>query len=114
LLPIANGHYIAIVEVRFDPEFTMLKIEWISGKGGTRVCLSGQLRSEHLSQVKSEVERAGQPVVLDLEEVDLVDIDGVRFLNECEAADIPVLMCSPYVREWMQRERNQPKSALEK
>src|ERR1700721_872253 len=67
-------------------------------------------RSEHLCQVKSEVGRAGQPVALDLEEVDLVDIDGVRFLNECEAAGIPVLQCSPYVREWMQRARNQPKA----
>ena len=84
--------------------------------GGREMCirLSGQLRSEHLCQVKSEVGRAGQPVALDLEEVDLVDIDGVRFLNECEAAGIPVLQCSPYVREWMQRERNQPKSAPEK
>jgi hypothetical protein len=54
--------------MRSGPEFTMLKIEWISGKGGTRICLSGQLRFEHLSQVKSEVERAGQPVVLDLDE----------------------------------------------
>jgi hypothetical protein len=92
----------------------MLKIERISGKRGARIRLSGQLRSEHLSQVKSEVERAGQPVALDLEEVDLVDIDGVRFLNECEALGIPVLRCSPYVREWMVRERNHPKSAPEK
>jgi hypothetical protein len=92
----------------------MLKIERISGKRGTRICLSGQLRSESLSQVKSELERAGKPLVLDLEEVDLVDIDGVRFLNECEAVGIQVLQCSPYVRKWMQRERNQPKSALEK
>ena len=84
--------------------------------GGREMCirLSGQLRSEHLCQVKSEVGRAGQPVALDLEEVDLVDIDGIRFLNECEAAGIPVLQCSPYVREWMQRERDQPKSAPEK
>ena len=91
----------------------MLKIERISDERGTRICLSGQLRSEHLSQVKSEVERAAQPVVLDLEEVDLVDIDGVRFLNKCEAVGIQVLQCSPYVREWMQRERNHPKSAPE-
>ena len=92
----------------------MLKIERISGSRGTRICLSGQLRFEQLSQVRSEMERAGQPLVLDLQEVDLVDIDGVRFLNECEAAGIPVLQCSPYVREWMQRERGQPKSAPEK
>jgi hypothetical protein len=83
-----------------------LKIERIFGARETRIRLSGQLRSEHLSQVKSEVEGAEQPAVLDLEEVDLVDIDGVRFLNECECAGISVLRCSPYVREWMQRERS--------
>jgi hypothetical protein len=83
-----------------------LKIERISSGRDLRIRLSGQLRSEHIGQVKSEVERAGQPVALDLEEVDLVDVDGVRFLNECESAGIPVLQCSPYVREWMQRERS--------
>lgn len=84
-----------------------LKIERTSGGRDIRIRLSGQLRSEHLSQVKLELEGAGQPVALDLEEVDLVDIDGVRFLNECESGGIPVLQCSPYVREWMERERNQ-------
>jgi hypothetical protein len=84
-----------------------LKIERTSGGRDIRIRLSGQLRSEHLSQVKSELEGAGQPVALDLEEVDLVDIDGVRFLNESESGGIPVLQCSPYVREWMERERNQ-------
>jgi anti-anti-sigma regulatory factor len=88
-----------------------VKIERTFGGRDMRIRLSGQLRAEQLSQVKSEVERAGQPVVLDLEEVDLVDIDGVRFLNECESAGIPVLQCSPYVREWMVRERNRPESA---
>jgi hypothetical protein len=92
-----------------------LKIERTFGGRDMCIRLSGQLRSEHLGQVKLEVGRAGgQPVALDLEEVDLVDINGVRFLNECEAAGIPVLQCSPYVREWMQRERDQPKSAPEK
>ena len=46
-------------------------------------------------------------MVLDLEEVDLVDVDGVHFLNECKSAGISILRCSPYVREWMQRERSQ-------
>ena len=91
-----------------------LKIERTFCGRDMGIRLSGQLRSEDLSQVESEVERAGQPVALDLEEVDLVDIDAVRFLNECEAAGIPVLQCSPYIREWMQRERDQPKSAPEK
>lgn len=91
-----------------------LKIERTSGDGETRVRLSGQLRCEHLSQVKSEVEGAEQPVVLDLEEVDLVDIEGVRFLNECVSVGISVLRCPPYVREWMQRERSQTEVPPEK
>jgi hypothetical protein len=82
-----------------------LKIERTSDGREVRIRLCGQLRSEHLSHVKSEVERAGEAVALDLEEVDLVDIDGVRFLNQCEAMGIPALHCSPYIREWMGRER---------
>jgi len=83
----------------------MLKIERISGGRGARICLSGQLRSEHLGQLKSEIERGGPNVGLDLEEVDLVDVDGVRFLNACESAGISVFQCSPYIREWMLQER---------
>lgn len=84
-----------------------LKIERSFVGRGIRIRLSGQLRSGHLSHVRSEIEGAGEPVALDLEEVDLIDLDGVRFLNECESVGIPVLQCSPYVREWMQRERSQ-------
>ena len=85
-----------------------LKIDRISGRRRTRVRLSGALRSEHLDQVKAEIERGGPRVALDLEEVDLVDVEGIRFLNACEAEGISVLNCSPYIREWMLRERGQP------
>ena len=86
-----------------------LKIRPVAGKREIRICLSGQLRSEHLDQVKSEVERGGPSVTLDLEELDLVDIEGVRFLNACEAAGVSILNCSPYIREWMLQERGRPK-----
>jgi ABC-type transporter Mla MlaB component len=86
-----------------------LKIERISGKRGTRIRLSGEFRSDHLEQLKSEIERGGQRVALDLEEVDLVDVEGVRFLNACKAEGISVLHCSPYIKEWMYRERGGPK-----
>jgi hypothetical protein len=86
-----------------------LKIERLSDKRGSRIRLSGELRSEHLDQVKVEIERGG-PVVLDLEEVDLVDIEGVRFLNTCEAKGIPVLHSSPYIREWMSRGTSRKKA----
>ncbi len=86
-----------------------LKIKRIAGKRETRICLSGQLRSEHIDQVKSELERGGPRVALDLGEVDLVDIDAVRFLNACESAGVSILHSSPYIREWMLQERSRPK-----
>ncbi len=86
-----------------------LKIRQIAGEREIRICLSGQLRSEHLDQLKSEIERGGPRVTLDLEELELVDIEGVRFLNTCESAGASILHCSPYIREWMLQERNRPK-----
>ena len=43
----------------------------------------------------------GPRVTLDLEEVDGVDIDAVRFPNSCEAQGIGLVNCSLYIREWM-------------
>ena len=85
-------------------DFMTLKIERIR----SRIRLSGEFRSEQLDQVKAEIELCESPAVLDLEELDLVDVEGVRFLNACEAKDISVLHCSPYIREWMLRERSRP------
>jgi hypothetical protein len=42
--------------------------------------------------VKAEIERGGPRIALDLEEVDLVDVEGVRFLNACEAEGISVML----------------------
>lgn len=90
-----------------------LKIEQLSGEDGTRIRLSGGLRSEHIDQVKAEVERSGS-ASLDLEEVDLVDVEGIRFLNTCKAEGIPLVHCSPYIREWMVREQGRSKAPAKK
>jgi hypothetical protein len=90
-----------------------LKIRPVAGDREIRIYLSGQLRSEHLNELKSEVQHRGTRVTLDLEELDLVDVEGVRFLNACESAGVAVLNCSPYIREWMQQERSRPKDRPE-
>lgn len=82
-----------------------LKIERLSEKHGTRLRLSGELRFAQLADVGTEIERAVQQVILDLDELELVDIHAVRFLNACEAQNIKVVNCAPYVREWMFQER---------
>ena len=91
-----------------------LRIERISGNGKTRIRLSGDFRSEHVDQVKTEIERGGPRVALDLPEVHLVDVEGIRFLNACKAEGIPTLHCSPYIREWMLREQGRPKARASK
>jgi hypothetical protein len=73
----------------------------------TRVRLSGELRSEDLDQVKAEIDCCGTSVILDIEEVDLVDVESVRFLNACEANGVPVEHCSPYIKARMFRERKE-------
>jgi hypothetical protein len=79
-----------------------------------RIRLSGNFRSEHVDQVKAEIELCESPAVLDLEELDLVDVEGVRFLNACEGKGISVVHCSPYIREWMLRERSRPEARARK
>ena len=83
-----------------------LRIERSKG----RIRLSGELRIANLDQIKTETQRCELPVVLDLEEVDLIDLEGVRFLNACEAKGIAVFHCSPYIREWMLQERIRERS----
>ena len=83
----------------------ILKIERISGKHRTQIRLSGELRAEQLEQLKDEIEHAGPRVALDLEEVHLVDIEAVRFLNACVVRGFAVLHASPYIKEWMFQER---------
>ena len=86
-----------------------LKIERIR----SRILLSGEFRSEQLDQVQAEIELCESPAVLDLEELDLVDVEGVRFLNACESAGVSILHCSPYITEWMLRERGRQKAQSE-
>ena len=81
-----------------------LKIERLR----SRIRLSGEFRSEQLDQVKAEIEVCESPAVLDLEELNLVDVEAIRFLNACVAMGIPVSHCSDYIREWMLRERSRP------
>ena len=77
-----------------------------------RIRLSGTLRSEHLDQVKAEIEHCESPAVLDLEELELIDVEAVRFLNACAESGVSVLHCSPYIWKWMLRERARPEAHI--
>jgi len=81
-----------------------MKIEKDSGGPKTIVRLSGRLQSEHVNELKTQLEGDQSRIVLDLDGVTLVDIEVVRFLDGCRDRGIELLHCPPYVREWMVRE----------
>jgi hypothetical protein len=68
--------------------------------------VSGRIGSENLEELNTEIMSNKTKGVLDLQHVTLVDVEAVRFLNACEADGIELEHCSPYIREWMSRERN--------
>ena len=72
---------------------------------GERVRLSGEFRSEHVHQVKAEMDQCGSRSVLDLEEVNLIDVEAIHFLNSCEARGVLVLNAAAYITVWMVQER---------
>src|SRR5262249_20579094 len=82
-----------------------LRIEKAADRHKTIIRLSGRLQSEHLDELKMQVDGEQSPIGLDLEGVTLVDIEVVRFLNACEKSGVELLHCWPYIREWMIREK---------
>jgi hypothetical protein len=69
------------------------------------VRLSGRMQSEDLAGLQQYIGAPGFKPLLDLAEVTLVDVEAVRFLVGCEDAGIDLLHCSPYIRQWMDREQ---------
>ena len=85
----------------------MLKIQR-SANEGVVYKLIGQLDQEHLAELEGLIgaEEKGRRVVLDLQDMTLTGEDGIRYLARCEAANIALVNCDPYVREWIARQRN--------
>ena len=83
-----------------------MMIKTDSEGGSATLRLIGRLQAEHVAQLKKEIEdRSAQRVCL--REVTLVDADVVRFLAVCEKGAVLIVNCSAYIREWMDREREQ-------
>jgi len=83
-----------------------LKIEKDSDGGNTVIRLSGRLRSEHLDELKTQMDGDQSRIALDLDGVTLVDVEVIRFLNTCEESGVDLLHCWPYIREWIMREKD--------
>ena len=84
-----------------------LKIERYSDGLSTTIRLIGRMRGEHLEELKTQIRESGSKITLDLEEVNLVDVDVIRFLGTCQGEGVCLLRCSPYISDWIAKERDQ-------
>ena len=57
-------------------------------------------------ELEKQIRESGPPIALDLAEVTLVDVEVVRFLGTSEARGAKLLNCSPYIRDWIGKERD--------
>jgi anti-anti-sigma regulatory factor len=81
------------------------KIEKHRHGHSTTIRLIGRMRAEHLSELEKQIKENESKIVLDLEELNLVDVEAVRFLGQCETQGVTLLNCSPYIRDWIGKER---------
>ena len=68
------------------------------------VRLIGEFRSDHIEELRKQVEHGATEIVLDLKETMLVDVYVVRFLAECEAKGMKIVHCPRYIKKWLLRE----------
>ena len=82
-----------------------LRIETTPGRQCTIVKLVGRIQTEHLSELRAQLDAIGGSLVLHLVDVSLVNLDVVQFLSSCESEGIQLLNCPTYIRKWIDREK---------
>ncbi len=70
--------------------------------------LSGRIEKQAVGELNKLFERQAewQDIVLDLKDVGVVDREAMRFFARCEADGVQLENCTPYIREWMEGEKD--------
>ncbi len=90
-----------------------LRIELVPDGPTTTIRLIGRISAGLLDELRAQITGTGTPVVLDLEEVSLVDVDAVRFLGACQAEGIGLVHGSPYINDWIASERGNKSGGID-
>jgi hypothetical protein len=79
---------------------------------GERVILHlvGNLRTEHVEELKAHISAANRANALDVGGISLISVEGIRFLNSCAASGVSIANASPYISQWMALERQFPQN----
>jgi hypothetical protein len=70
--------------------------------------LSGHIETQAMAELKRlfELHTDCRDIVVDLRDVSMVDREVMRFLMRCESDGVTLENCTPYIREWMKREKD--------
>ena len=83
-----------------------------AARGRQRIfILSGGIEAPAIAELRRllELQTQARNVVIDLKDVTLVNREGMRFFMGCEADGMTLENCTPYIREWMEREKDGPR-----
>jgi anti-anti-sigma regulatory factor len=70
--------------------------------------LSGRIDTQAMPELRKlfELQSDSHDIVVDLKDVTMVDREVMRFFMRCEADGMTLEHCTPYLREWMEREKD--------
>jgi hypothetical protein len=74
----------------------------------TVLILSGRIEKPAIAELRKlfELQTDYHDIVLDLKDVGVVDREVMLFFMSCETDGVKLENCTPYIREWMERERD--------
>jgi len=84
------------------------RIESTVRGGFTVFLLSGRIETQATAELRRlfDLQTNYRDIVLDLKDIGVVDRDVVCFFVRCEADGVKLESCAPYIREWMEREKD--------
>ncbi len=84
------------------------RIETATRGGFTVFTLSGRIETPAIAELRRlfDLQTNYRDIVVDLKDVSLVSRDVMGFLARCEADGVKLENCTPYIREWMEREKD--------
>jgi hypothetical protein len=70
--------------------------------------LCGRIEKQAIAELRKlfELQLDYHDIVLDLKDVCVVDREVTSFFVSCEADGVKLENCTPYLREWMEREKD--------
>jgi anti-anti-sigma regulatory factor len=79
----------------------------LGGDGVVVLNISGRITEQDVDTLRAVIQVEASAVAIDLDQVDLIDREAVKFLAQKELSGTVLRNCSAYIREWVTKERTE-------